>query len=51
MRSLEEVIIDTLLEFNIKAVRKDRLTGVWYKEKTVVPFWFKKQESAKCTKH
>ena len=35
MRSLEEVIIDTLLEFNIKAVRKDRLTGVWYKDEKI----------------
>ena len=35
MRSLEEVIIDTLLEFNIKAVRKARLTGVWYKDEKI----------------
>lgn len=35
MRSLEDVIIDTLLEFNIKAVRKDRLTGVWYKDEKI----------------
>ena len=32
MRSLEQIIINTLLEYNIKAVRKNGLTGVWYKD-------------------
>jgi lipoate-protein ligase B len=29
MRSLEQLIIDTLAEYEITAERKDRLTGVW----------------------
>ena len=32
MRALEEVIIETLKLFNIKATRKDGLTGVWVKD-------------------
>jgi len=35
MRSLEQIIINTLLEFDIKAVRKDGLTGVWYKDEKI----------------
>ncbi len=35
MRSLEEVIIETLKLFNIKATRKDSLTGVWVKDKKI----------------
>ena len=35
MRALEEVIIETLKLFNIKATRKDGLTGVWVKDKKI----------------
>ena len=35
MRSLEQIIINTLLEYNIKAVRKNGLTGVWYKDEKI----------------
>ena len=35
MRSLEEVIIETLKLFNIKATRKDGLTGVWVKDEKI----------------
>jgi len=35
MRSLEEVIIKTLIKFNIKAERKSDLTGVWVKNKKI----------------
>lgn len=35
MRSLEEVIIQTLKKFNIKAERKSGLTGVWVKNKKI----------------
>lgn len=35
MRALEEVIIETLKLFNIKATRKDSLTGVWVKDKKI----------------
>ena len=35
MRALEEVIIETLKLFNIKASRKDGLTGVWVKDKKI----------------
>ena len=35
MRALEEVIIETLKLLNIKATRKDGLTGVWVKDKKI----------------
>ena len=35
MRSLEEVIIETLKLFNINASRKDGLTGVWVKDEKI----------------
>ena len=35
MRALEEVIIETLKLFNIKAARKDGLTGVWVKDEKI----------------
>ena len=35
MRALEEVIIETLKLFNIKASRKDGLTGVWVKDEKI----------------
>ena len=35
MRSLEQVIINTLFEFDIKAVRKNGLTGVWYNDEKI----------------
>ncbi len=35
MRSLEQIIINTLLEYNIKSVRKNGLTGVWYKDEKI----------------
>lgn len=35
MRALEEVIIETLKLFNIKALRKDGLTGVWVKDEKI----------------
>jgi len=35
MRALEEVIIETLKLFKIKATRKDGLTGVWVKDKKI----------------
>lgn len=35
MRALEEVIIETLKIFNIKATRKDGLTGVWVKDEKI----------------
>ena len=35
MRALEEVIIETLKLFNIKAKRKDGLTGVWVKDEKI----------------
>ena len=35
MRALEEVIIETLKLFNIKATRKDGLTGVWVKDEKI----------------
>ena len=35
MRALEEVIIQTLKLFNIKATRKDGLTGVWVKDEKI----------------
>ena len=33
--ALEEVIIETLKLFNIKATRKDGLTGVWVKDEKI----------------
>ena len=35
MRALDEVIIETLKLFKIKATRKDGLTGVWVKDKKI----------------
>ena len=35
MRALEEVIIETLKLFNIKATRKDGLTGVWVEDEKI----------------
>ena len=35
MRTLEQIIIDTLSEFNIQANRKNGLTGVWYKNEKI----------------
>jgi len=35
MRTLEQIIIDTLSEFNIQADRKNELTGVWYKNEKI----------------
>jgi len=35
MRALEEVIIETLKLFKIKATRKDGLTGVWVKDEKI----------------
>ena len=35
MRALEQVIIETLKLFNIKASRKDGLTGVWVKDEKI----------------
>ena len=35
MRALEEVIIETLKLFNIKATRKEGLTGVWVKDEKI----------------
>ena len=35
MRTLEQIIIDTLSEFNIQADRKNGLTGVWYKNEKI----------------
>lgn len=35
MRALEEVIIETLRLFDIKATRKDGLTGVWVKDEKI----------------
>ena len=35
MRALEEVIIETLKLLNIKATRKDGLTGVWVKDEKI----------------
>ena len=35
MRSLEQVIINTLFEFDIKAVRKNGLTGVWCNDEKI----------------
>ena len=35
MRALEQVIIETLKLFNIKATRKDGLTGVWVKDEKI----------------
>ena len=35
MRTLEQIIIDTLTEFNIQADRKNGLTGVWYKNEKI----------------
>lgn len=35
MRALEEVIIETLKLFNIKASRKNGLTGVWVKDEKI----------------
>lgn len=35
MRALEEVIIETLKLFDIKATRKDGLTGVWVKDEKI----------------
>ena len=35
MRALEEVLIETLKLFNIKASRKDGLTGVWVKDEKI----------------
>ena len=35
MRALEEVIIETLKLFHIKASRKDGLTGVWVKDEKI----------------
>ncbi|MBH49537.1 MAG: lipoyl(octanoyl) transferase [Candidatus Marinimicrobia bacterium] len=35
MRSLEEVVIQTLRKFNIKAERKSDLTGVWVKNEKI----------------
>ena len=35
MRALEEVIIETLKLFKIKATRKDGLTGVWVNDKKI----------------
>jgi lipoate-protein ligase B len=35
MHSLEQLIIDTLAEFTIKADRKDGLTGVWVDDEKI----------------
>ena len=35
MRTLEQIIIETLSEFNIQADRKNGLTGVWYKNEKI----------------
>ena len=35
MRTLEQIIIDTLSEFNIQSDRKNGLTGVWYKNEKI----------------
>ena len=35
MRSLEQVIIDTLFDYNITANRKKGLTGVWYNNEKI----------------
>ena len=35
MRTLEQIIIDTLSEFNIQADQKNGLTGVWYKNEKI----------------
>ena len=35
MRTLEQIIIDTLSEFNIQANRKNGLTGVWHKNEKI----------------
>ncbi|GIT57690.1 MAG: hypothetical protein Ct9H300mP18_11190 [Candidatus Neomarinimicrobiota bacterium] len=35
MRSLEQVIIDTLFDYNITANRKKGLTGVWCKNEKI----------------
>ena len=35
MRSLEQVIIDTLFDYNITANRKNGLTGVWYNNEKI----------------
>ncbi len=35
MRSLEQVIIETLLDFDIQSERKNGLTGVWYKNEKI----------------
>lgn len=35
MRSLEQIIIDTLSDFKIYANRKNGLTGVWYKNEKI----------------
>ncbi|MEE3196543.1 MAG: lipoyl(octanoyl) transferase LipB [Candidatus Neomarinimicrobiota bacterium] len=35
MRTLEQIIMDTLSEFNIQADRKNGLTGVWYKNEKI----------------
>jgi len=35
MRTLEQIIIDTLTEFNIQTDRKNGLTGVWYKNEKI----------------
>ena len=38
MRSLEQVIINTLLKYGIKGERKEDLTGVWVKDKKIAAF-------------
>ena len=35
MRSLEQVIIETLLDFDIQSERKNGLTGVWYNNEKI----------------
>jgi len=35
MRSLEQVIIETLLDFDIQSERKNGLTGVWHKNEKI----------------
>jgi lipoate-protein ligase B len=35
LRSIEQIIINTLKEFDIKAARKEKYTGVWVNEKKI----------------
>ena len=35
MNNLEEIIIKSLLEYNIESTRKDKMTGVWVEDEKI----------------